>query len=238
MTSVEEALFAQRAGVDTVEVCSWLASGGVTPSFGLLNVLQEQCPIRKRVLVRPTPGGFQYTDVERQVLLRDMMIAGVGDPHCGIVSGGLDAQGDPDVGLVKAMLLASAGREFTFHRALDLCTDPLRGFELLMAMHVPRVLTSGGCSKAIEGAGTLAEFVRRADARVAVAAAGGITPETVVELVERTGVQEVHFAAQRELPHAPQVALSTAPPAAGLFTTPDEAKIEGVLNALAKAGLR
>ena len=229
VTSFAEAEAAQKAGADSIEVCSGLDGGGSTPSFGTLNFLQERLTIRKRVLVRPGPGGFQYSADERQVLLRDVMMSGIGDKSCGIVSGALDTHGLPDVDLIKGIILAAAEREFTFHRAVDVSSDPIRALEACMLLGVQRVLTSGGASSALDGASVLAEFVRRAKGRMAVAAAAGIGPANVVEIVERTGVEEVHFSAQ--LPAMPVHGF-------GSRTIPDIRKIEGVLEALGKAGLR
>lgn len=229
ITSFAEAAAAQAAGADTIEVCSGLREGGVTPSFGSLNFLQERLVIRKRVLVRPVAGGFHYSPDDRQVLLRDVMMSGIGDKECGIVSGALDAQGLPDADLVKAIQLAAAGRELTFHRALDVSSDPIRALEMCMVLGVERVLTSGGAPTALEGASVIAEMVRRAQGKVVVAAAAGLDAGNVVELIERTGANEVHFSAQ---------ARSTGVPGFGEAIMPDRAKIDGVMDALVKAGLR
>lgn len=227
VTSLAEALAAEGAGVDTIEVCGWLACGGITPSFGLLNLMQERVRVRKRILVRPNPGSFRYVADDRQVLLRDVMMSGVGDRDCGIVCGALGADALPDVDLTRAMRLAAAGRELTFHRAIDRSADPVRALEMIMLLDIQRVLTSGGASGAREGTAVIAEMVRHAEGALIIAAAGGIAPGNVVELVERTGVREVHFSAQM-------------PRAGGdrFDVDPDVGKIDGVLNALAKAGLR
>jgi len=104
---------------------------------------------------------------------------------------------------------------------------------------VQRVLTSGGRTLAINGAPTIKAMVDGAMGLVQVAAAGGINPENVVELVQRTGVTEIHFAAQRKLPPQPhEVSMSSANRGLSFDSEPDVAKIEGVLNALTKAGLR
>ena len=231
VTTLAEALAAEGAGVDTVEVCSWLDSGGVTPSFGLLNLLQERVRVRKRILVRPRPGTFHYDADERQVLLRDVMMSGVGDRNCGIVTGAMGADGLPDADLVKSIRLAAADRELTFHRAIDHAADMLRALEMCRSLGAQRVLTSGGAADAIGGAPVIAEMVRRSQGTITIAAAGRIGPENVVELVERTGVREVHFSAQQRGP----ARSSTGDP---FDTSPDIHKIDGVLNALAKAGLR
>ncbi|MEO8069540.1 MAG: copper homeostasis protein CutC [Flavobacteriales bacterium] len=239
VTSVEEALVAEQCGVDTIEVCSWLGCGGITPTFGLLNVLQERVRVRKRVLVRPTPGGFRYTADERQTLLRDVLMSGVGDETCGIVTGGLDADDLPDAELVRGALLGAGDREVTFHRAIEFAPDILLAFERCLHLGIQRVLTSGGGTVAMDGIAVLSALVKAANGSLLVAAAGGIDPGNAVELVERTGVREIHFSAQRpRLVVAKGHALGIGGGEANFSTEPDVAKIEGVINALVKAGLR
>lgn len=239
VTSAAEALAAERAGADGVELCSWLACGGVTPSPGLLNWLKERSALRRRVLVRPTPGGFHYTADERQVLLRDVLLSGVADAQAGVVTGGLTAAGAVDEGLMRSVAPALAGRELTFHRAIDHATDMLAALERCMALGVHRVLTSGGETRAKDGVAMLRRLVERAGGTLLICAAGGIDPANVVELVQRTGVREVHFAAQRPGPAVLHgAAMSSANAGINFLAEPDEAKIEGVLNALVKAGLR
>lgn len=82
-------------------------------------------------------------------------------------------------------------------------------------------------------------MVERAGDRLLIAAAGGINPDNVVEIVERAGVREVHFAAQ--LPVKSKVrgaAMGSGHAGVSFETEPDREKIDGVLNALVKAGLR
>lgn len=239
VTSVEEAVVAEQCGADTIEVCQWLSCGGVTPSFGLLNVLQERVRVRKRVLVRPTPGGFRYNADERQTLLRDVLMSGVGDETCGIVTGALDMEDQPDAELIRGALLGAGERELTFHRAIEFSTDILLATERCMQLGVRRVLTSGGSVHAMSSSAMLAELVHAANDKIVVAAAGGINAGNVVELVERTGVREVHFSAQRpRMIVAHGHALGSGGTEANFSNEPDVAKIEAVMNALVKAGLR
>ena len=85
----------------------------------------------------------------------------------------------------------------------------------------------------------LKAMIEQARERCSIAIAGGIGPANVVELVERSGAQEIHFAAQRNVPTSTvKAALSSTNTEASFLTIPDVAKIEGVMNALVKAGLR
>jgi copper homeostasis protein len=216
-----------------VELCTWLAAGGVTPSLGLVRVVRAQLNIPVRVLVRPHGGGFIYDAAERAVIETDAAL--FGGP---VVTGMLDPQGLPDAGLMARMRQRLPGTEITFHRAVDHARDPLRASVACGELGLERVLSSGGRSTALEGAEVLRRMVQHATGDLVIAAAGGITPANVVEVVERTGVREVHFAAQRPLPPASGPTLSSCNEAAPVLFGPDRAKIDGVLNALVKAGLR
>ncbi len=237
VTSVAEAEAAAAAGVDTVEVCSWLACGGITPSSGLVDAVRGAVRIPVRVLVRPGPGAFVYAPALSLALLTDTEIYGGG--AIGIVTGALQPEGTMDVRLMEAVLRTAPESEITFHRAIDHARDVLSVAEQCQRIGIHRILTSGGQSLALDGVPMLKELVARVGDDLVIAAAGGINPANVVEIVERTGVQEVHFAAQRPVA-APLsgVSLSSANSGFNFEVEPDVAKIEGVLEALAKAGLR
>ncbi|MBL8003384.1 MAG: hypothetical protein JNL05_15630 [Flavobacteriales bacterium] len=237
VTDVREAIAAAKAGVDSVELCTWLDCGGVTPSYGIVNTVREEVDVPLRVLVRATSGGFVYSMAERQAMLRDAMLIGMGG--VGLVAGALDSAGLPDMAFIRAVKLAAPDAEVTFHRAIDRSADIAQAFTRCLVEGLPRVLTSGGRTLALEGAPTIKAMVDGAGAELRVAAAGGINPGNVVELVERTGVREVHFAAQLKRPAQPhEVSMSSSNRGLSFETDADVAKIEGVLNALTKAGLR
>ena len=235
--SLSEALAADRAGVDSVELCAWLPSGGVTPSMGLVREVLERVQVRVRVLVRCRPGDFHYTEDEQAVMLRDVEAFG-GQSGVGLVVGALDAVGRVDRHFVRAVQQRAPIAEVTFHRAIDGCRDPLEALASCRQLGVQRVLTSGAATLAMEGVGTLSRMICEAG-EVRLAAAGGIGPGNVVDLVESTGVKEVHFAAQRPLSgDAPTVSMSSTNDGSGFTTGPDEEKIAGVLSALHQSGLR
>jgi len=238
VTSLAEALAAERAGADSVEVCSWLAAGGITPSAGLVEAVRANCRISMRVLVRPTGGGFRYAPTDRTVMLAEVRALAASMPETRAVIGALDAAGAPDTVYLQEARALLPKAELTFHRAMDHAADPLVAVRTCRQAGLQRVLTSGGRSLAIDGADILRAMVQQAGPDMIIAAAGGIGPANVVEVVERSGVWEVHFAAQLRTPVNAGPALSSAGQAPLEEVAPDERKIEGVLNALVKAGLR
>lgn len=235
--SVEEALAAARLGIDSVELCSWLACGGVTPSYGMVNTVKERLTLPVRVLVRPRPGDFLYTDDERQVILRDVMLIGMS--QVGLVAGALDAEGMPSVPMLKAMRMAAPDNEITFHRAIDHAQDLAAAVGICGEHGVRRILTSGGATLAVEALDMLRAMVEGAGEHIRIAVAGGVGPANVVRIVEATGAREVHFAAQRTIGEpTDKAAMSSTYAGMSFRTTLDEAKVEGVLEALTNAGLR
>lgn len=236
MTTPAEAEAAAAAGADTVEVCTWLASGGLTPSSGLVAHIAQHTRLPVRVLVRPVAGGFHYGADVFSLLLREIEALRAVPGAAGVVTGMLMADHRALAERSLAIHEACGPVPWTFHRAIDHATDPLAVMEAALAAGAARILTSGGAPSALEGTGKLAELVRHANGRCIIAAAAGIGPANVVEIVERTGVGEVHFSAQRKS-NAAGIALASG--AEGHWAVePDRAKIDGVLNALVKAGLR
>jgi copper homeostasis protein len=110
----------------------------------------------------------------------------------GVVVGVLDGSGRIDLPAMTDLVSAAGGLPVTFHRAYDEVEDPLRGVGLLVRAGVARVLTSGGARTAWEGRAVLRDLVRAAGAELAVLGGGGIRGDHVRELVDETGLREVH----------------------------------------------
>src|SRR5262245_32948998 len=85
----------------------------------------------------------------------------------------------------------------TFHRAFDMCRDPQKALEELIAMGVDRVLTSGQETSCLEGMELIAALRKQAAGRIIVMPGGGITPRNIQRLIAGTGVTEVHLSARR-----------------------------------------
>lgn len=193
--TVDGALAAEQAGADRVELCSALELGGLTPGPGTLAEARERLSIPLVVLVRPRRGDFLYSPADLAAAWRDVEAARAAGAD-GVALGLLDQHGDLDRERTAALVELARPMTVTFHRAFDLARDRERTLEQLVELGVERVLTSGGASDVQAGEQALARLVDRAAGRIAVLAGGGVGPATVAQLVEATGVPEVHLSAR------------------------------------------
>lgn len=194
MDSVAGAVAAAASGAMRLELCQSLVEGGLTPSLGLCEAVRVAVTIPVFAMVRPRGGDFLYDRSEFDVMRRDLRhlrAAGVD----GIVAGVLLASGELDEARMHELIAAAAPLPFTCHRAFDLCADPARAIETLVALGAARVLTSGQAASAPQGAACIEACVARAGTRLAVMAGGGVRDDNVRALVAKTGVREVHLSA-------------------------------------------
>jgi copper homeostasis protein len=189
--SVESAMAAERGGADRLELCDALFDGGTTPSAGMIAACREAVSIPVFVIIRPRGGGFVYSDIELDVMRRDIVAArGLGAD--GVVIGALRADGTVHGAQTQALVEAADSLPVTFHRAFDFAPDLDEALGAIAAAGVARVLSSGGAPSARDGIQVLASLVRRAGERVVVMAGGSVREGNVGEIVAGSGVREVH----------------------------------------------
>jgi len=194
--TVESAILAEQAGADRIELCDNYSEGGTTPSFASIEYCLEKVKIPVNVIVRPRGGDFLYSSDEFEIVKRDVKkIKEMG--ASGIVAGFLKANGEIDVEKTKALVGIAHPLEFTFHRAFDMCADPLKALEELAEIGVNRVLTSGGKNKAIDGVELISELVKKAGDRLIIMPGSGINVRNISELVEKTNAREFHSSARK-----------------------------------------
>ncbi len=197
--SLSSALNAEKGGADRIELCVNLQAGGTTPSAGLIQLCRDKLQIPIHVLIRNRTGDFCYSKAELEVMSKDIAFCkrlGID----GIVSGCLNNDGRIDLQGTQVLLDESRGMSFTFHRAFDLCRDPLVAIQKLKALKVDRVLSSGQAKSAADGAETLQELVAIAGSRISIMPGGGINLENLNKIIA-TGAKEIHLSA-RVLKHS------------------------------------
>ncbi len=195
--SVESAIVAESAGAGRIELCSALVEGGVTPSAGLIESVRRNTGIKLHVLIRPRSGDFLYSDTEFSVMRRDIDMAGELGAD-GIVTGILNSDGTVDAERTALLAEYATPMSLTFHRAFDLCRDPKKGLEDIMAAGAARVLTSGQAKSAIEGATLIKSLIKDAAGRIIIMPGGGIDEYNIALLAVSTGALEYHLSGRRQ----------------------------------------
>lgn len=186
-----DALAAVNGGADRLELNTALELGGLTPTIGLLREVKEAVPVRVIVMVRPRPGGFCYSPAEQRLIVRDaelLLNAGAD----GIAAGALLPNKTIDCTFWRDLVRRFSGRDIVFHRAFDIVPDQEIALRSLIDLGTTRVLTSGGCKTALEGAAQIARLVQCAASRIQVLPGSGVVTEHVAELIMRTGCDQVH----------------------------------------------
>jgi len=192
-TSLEQALFAQEHGARRIELCEQLEVGGVTPSRELLAAVLGAVTIPVNVLVRPRGGDFRFGEEEIQQMISDIRHCGSCGVH-GVVIGALDSAGNIDMPAMTRMIseARNCGLSITFHRAFDVCSDPLTAFGQIMELGCDRLLTSGHEPDAYAGRFLIAELVRRSAGRIIVMAGCGVRPSNIEAIAEASAAPEYH----------------------------------------------
>ncbi|QEG25263.1 copper homeostasis protein CutC [Mariniblastus fucicola] len=191
--SFNSATAAKSGGADRLEVCSALAVGGTTPANSLLEQCVHELGMPCMMMIRPHDGGFVYdVDDVRTMIGSVQQARSIGVQ--GIVFGALTPDRNIDLEACKRLLDAADGLESTFHRAIDVANDVLGTLAQLESLGIDRVLTSGQRSTAIEGAETIRQMVQQSTS-IKILAGSGVNASNVVDLIEQTGVHEVHASA-------------------------------------------
>lgn len=197
--SVESCLEAQKAGAARVELCANLFEGGTTPSLGLIELARENLNIGLHVLIRPRGGDFCYSDLEFEIMQRDLEV--IKAAGCdGVVIGVLNTDGTIDLARTAALVAAARPMSVTFHRAFDMTPDPFTALETLINLGIDRILTSGQERTALEGSELIRELVRKALDRIIILPGGGITERNIVRLHRETNAREFHLSARKKVP--------------------------------------
>jgi copper homeostasis protein len=193
---VESAINAQIAGADRVELCNNLVEGGTTPGYGAILSARNNLKIGLNVIIRPRGGDFLYTDLEYEIMRRDIAFCG----ECGvdgIVIGILRSGGDIDLERTAKLIESAHPMSATFHRAFDMCSDPLQGLEDVISSGAKRLLTSGQKDKALEGAGLISQLVGLAGERIIIMPGSGINELNIAQIAMVTGAKEFHLTGRK-----------------------------------------
>jgi len=187
----ESVMTAQKSGADRIELCSNQPEGGVTPSYGLIDLARKNLHIDLNVIIRPRGGNFVYTDSELNIMENDILICkelGVN----GVVFGVLNNNNTVDVTANSELVKIASPLTTTFHRAFDDTEDAMKALEDIIECGFTRILTSGQSPSAPEGAKLISELVMASEKQIIIMPGGGVKKENINELIKITKALEYH----------------------------------------------
>ncbi|WP_380058300.1 copper homeostasis protein CutC [Falsihalocynthiibacter sp. SS001] len=185
-----QGLRACQTGVDTIELCSALSVGGLTPSSGLIAAARESA-VPVHAMVRPRAGGFVYSEDDILTVLGDLTAvrnAGL----AGAVVGAATPERKLDISALTRIADEAGDLGLTLHRVIDTLLDPLEAIEQVIDLGFKRILTSGGQTTAQEGVEQLRQMHERAAGRIEIVVGSGVNIENVKALADATGARSFH----------------------------------------------
>ncbi len=199
IASAESAIAAELGGANRVELCDNLMEGGTTPSLGMVELTLARCGLEVMMMIRPRGGDFLYTDLEFEVMKRNIKAAKALGVH-GVVFGLLTPDGHIDKVRTAELIQLARPLKVTIHRAFDMTQNPHQALEDLITLGAERLLTSGQEASSQQGIPLLTELVKQADNRIIIMPGGGVNEQSIGEIVKKTGVKECHVTGKHQLP--------------------------------------
>ncbi|WP_104399012.1 copper homeostasis protein CutC [Vibrio penaeicida] len=199
--NIESLYSAIAGGATRIELCSALALGGLTPSYGFMQQAGKISTVPVYAIIRPRQGDFFYSEEEIDIMMFDIKCAKQAGLQ-GVVLGALTSTGH--IHTQHARKLCDYAHKLklgvTFHRAFDQCNSAEKGLEDVIDLGCERVLTSGLAAAAPLGTITLAKLVQQAGTRISIMAGAGVNAGNARALVDKTKVQELHLSGKTTRP--------------------------------------
>lgn len=192
--NIESALKAQEGGADRIELCDNPGEGGTTPSYGVIEAVRQHVSMDVFVMIRPRGGDFHYSSYEFHCMKRDI-------DQCqklsvdGVVLGILNADGTLDKKRCKELIDRARPLKVTCHRAFDMTRDPFEALENCIELGFDRILTAGQQATAGKGVDLISQLIQKAKGRIVIMPGTGVNEDTVVEIVQKSRANEIHFSA-------------------------------------------
>jgi copper homeostasis protein len=158
--------------------------------------VRNNLTIEMNVIIRPRGSDFLYSDPEFDIMRRDIDTCGESGVN-GVVIGFLMADGNIDIERTSKLIEIARPMKVTFHRAFDLCCDPVKGLEDVISSGAERLLTSGQKSDALSGSELIRKLIEQAGDRIVIMPGGGIDESNISLLARNTRAQEYHLTGRK-----------------------------------------
>lgn len=191
--SFESAMAAIAGGANRIELCSSLTDGGLTPTPGLLALIQNNNPEKIPIfcMLRCRAGNFIYTSEEIEIMKEDAKILRKNGAD-GFVFGALLENGDVNMKNCREIIKSCYPLAVTFHRAFDFCRRPTIEVEVIIDLGFTRILTSGKQKTAQQGVKLISKLMEQVGSRIIIMPGGGINLDNLKFIMENTEALEYH----------------------------------------------
>ncbi|MGP4039299.1 copper homeostasis protein CutC [Gracilibacillus sp. D59] len=194
--NVWDALEAEKAGVDRLELVSSIEQGGLTPNVRIVKEILEHVSLPVQVMIRPHSKSFCYSEQDVEVIkqmIKKMLAIGSSN----FVFGALNKDGTVDEQLLDEIIATFPHARFTFHRAFDNSRDVMEAYQSLVRYsgNIERILTSGGKEDGVAGKDELKMLVeqsRKTNGPVIIPGSG-LNAENFTSLHPYIKAEEYHF---------------------------------------------
>lgn len=187
-----QAVAAEKKGANRIELCTNLETGGLTPSKELILEVKQKLAIPVRVMIRPRPGNFVYSNIEISEMLASIELCKKAEVE-GIVFGVMKEDSTLDIIKIKELIAQASPLKIVIHKAIDETANPLLAAgELVKMGGIDTILITGGCETALEGKEILREMQKICGNHIELMPAGKITDENLDELHHFLGAKAYH----------------------------------------------
>lgn len=189
--SLEAIRLARELNFDRIELCQNLEQGGITPYYGMIEYAIAY-GIDTHVLIRPRPGGFHYSEDEKEVIIREII-------NCkemgakGVVIGALTEAGEIDKDILAEIMDKAKDMDVTFHRAFDDSIDWKKSMDVLIEFGVDRILSSGMARNVDIGMPILSEMIKYGAGRIEIMCGGGVSAANIGRIKKELNPAAIHF---------------------------------------------
>lgn len=191
--SFEDALQAEKAQAQRIELNSALYLGGLTPSLGSLIKTKTLTSIKTVCMVRPRAGGFCYSNDDIEVMFTDAILL-LENGADGLAFGFLNEDSTINYDLTKKMidLIHSYQREAVFHRAIDVSKNYEESIKVLIELGCDRILTSGSYATVNDGKDIMKSAYETYGTKIEFVMGSGVNEHNAQQLIDYTGIHQVH----------------------------------------------
>lgn len=192
----DEAIAAEKLGLDRLELVSAMKEDGLTPSYGTMKEVIKSVSIPTQVMIRPHNYGYNYSVNEVIAIQED--IRALLDIGCNtIVFGALTEEGEINQSILEKIISISSDLDITFHRAFDETSSIIKAYKTLTQYkkNVKRILTSGGANTCEDGMKELKDLIQLSHEikGPTVMPGTGLTKDNIKMIHNELRAEEYHF---------------------------------------------